>query len=257
MAPLTYLTPGKTSDTIMRKTALLTTLCLIISAASLHAQVWLEIGPKASFGLSGYYNSVLANEADHDYSLNLAYNYGAAIGVNIGDYHGINFEGLFGTYFQNLTYRSADGPQRNSLEWDVIDLYALYRYYPSSGYYFELGPKYSSVREISQTLGIDPIDIKNQYEDSYISGVLGLGAFLSGSEVLVIKAGLRFEYGLTDLVSADGMAANFPAFYSDLPDMGSTIPFRASFGLEISFGIGGFAKAVCGNRGFVLGGRYR
>ena len=240
----------------MRKNALLT-LSLLLLTGTLSAQVWLEIGPKASFGLSGYYNSTLANSNDHDYSINLAYNYGAALGINVGDYHGLNIEALFGTYFQDLTYRGPDGPQRNSLEWEVLDLYALYRYYPKSGYYFELGPKLTRINEISQTLGIDPIDIDGQYEEDYFSGVFGFGAFLSGSEVLVFKTGLRFEYGFSDLVSADGMAANFPAFYVGQGDVGSTNPFRVSFGIEISFGIGGIAKAACGNRGFVLGGRYR
>ena len=138
-----------------------------------------------------------------------------------------------------------------------MDLYALYRYYPESGYYFELGPKLSNISEISQTFGILPEDVDGKYEDSYISGVAGLGAFLSGSEVMVIKAGLRFEYGITDLVSADGMSGSYPAYYSSLGDVGNTNAYRVSFGLEISFGLGGFAKGACGRRGFVLGGKYR
>jgi hypothetical protein len=230
-------------------------------AAPLAAQVWLEVGPKATLGPSGYYNSALANDSQHDYSLNFSFNYGAAVGLNFGDYHGLNVEALWGTYFQDLI--SLDNPdtinsvfKRNNLEWEVIDLYALYRYYPESGYYLELGPKFTRITGISQNLGIDPLDIEGMYEDNYISGVIGFGAFLSGSKVMVIKAGLRLEYGLTDLVSEQGMAANFPASYANNLELGSTTPFRASFGLEMSFGVGGVAQGACGRRGFVLGGRY-
>lgn len=241
----------------MRKTILPTLIALLFVVGG-KAQIWLELGPKASFGPSGYYNSTLANDEQHDYSLNLAYSYGLTMGLNIGDHHGLNFEGLTGTYFQDLTFRPNTGTSlRNSLEWEVYDLYALYRYYPESGMYLELGPKYTIISEISQTSGIEPVPVEGQYEDNYLSGVLGLGAFLSGSESLVFKAGLRVEYGLTDIVSADGMKNGYPSINSTLTDQGDTTPFRVSFGLELSFGVGGIAKGACGRRGFVLGGRYQ
>jgi hypothetical protein len=240
----------------MQRITLLTLVftCLI---SGLSAQLWLEVGPKATFGPSGYFNSTIANDNQHDYSLNLAFNYGGVIGLNIGDYHGINIEGLLGTYYQNVTYLGDDGPRRNSLEWEVTDLYLLYRYYPESGYYFELGPKYTFVNERQQTFGVDFVETKGLYEDNYVSAVAGLGAFLAGSEVMVIKAGLRFEYGLTDLVSPEGMSSGFPAYYANLTDLGTTNAYRISFGLELSFGVGGFAQGACGRRGFITGGRYR
>ena len=241
----------------MRK-MLFPALFVLLFTINAKAQLWMEIGPKATFGPSGYFNSTLANDSKHDYSLNLAYSYGAALGLNIGDRHGLNFEALTGTYFQDLTFRPNTGTSiRNSLEWEVVDLYALYRYYPESGMYLEVGPKYTLINEISQTSGIDPVPVEGQYEDSYLSGVLGIGAFLSGSEALVFKAGLRAEYGISDLVTAYGMANGFPSIDSDLADQGDTVPFRISFGLELSFGVGGIAKGACGRRGFVLGSRYR
>ncbi|MCB0639349.1 MAG: hypothetical protein KDC54_22140, partial [Lewinella sp.] len=228
----------------MQKNAILT-LLFSLFFSFLSAQVWLEIGPKASFGPSGYVNGTILNDDKHDYSLNLAFNYGGVVGFNIGDYHGLNLEALWGTYFQNITYLGDDGPRRNSLEWEVTDLYLLYRYYPESGYYFELGPKFTLVNDRQQTFGVEFVDTKGLYEDKYVSAVAGLGAFLAGSEVMVIKAGLRFEYGLTDMVSADGMSAGFPAYYADLGSLGSTQAFRVSFGLEMSFGVGGFAQGAC------------
>jgi len=241
-------------------TLLLICLC---SFTALRAQVWLEVGPKASLGAAGYYNADLANDEQHDYSLNFSFNYGLAAGLNFGDYHGFNFEALWGTYFQDLISRenvdtigNATVFSRNNLEWEVIDLYALYRYYPESGFYLEVGPKFTRITEISQSLGIDNRDVSGMYEDDYISGVFGFGAFLSGSEIMVVKAGMRVEYGLTDFVTAEGMAANFPALDSSIKINSPTRPFRASFGLEVSFGVGGVAQGACGRRGFVLGGRY-
>ena len=241
----------------MRKIALtILSYFFILSVSS--AQIWLEVGPKASFGPSGYLNSTIANDAKHDYSLNLAYNFGAAIGINIGDVHGINIEGLWGTYFQDITsHPMPDMTLRNVVEWEVFDIYTLYRFYPESGMYLELGSKFTQIQDLSQREGVVELDVKGMYEDSYISGVIGVGAFLSGSKILVIKSGLRFEYGITDFVSAAGVEQGFPLFKSDLGgDPGKTTPFRVSFGIEISFGVGGVAQSSCGRRGFVLGGRY-
>lgn len=241
----------------MRK-AILPTFVLLLYTTIGSAQIWLELGPKASFGPSGYYNSTLANNDQHDYSLNLAYSYGGSLGLNIGDHHGLNLEVMRGTFFQDITYRpSTQESFRNNLEWEVYDLYALYRYYPQSGMFLELGSKYTTITELTQTSGIKPVAVEGQYEDSYLSGVLGLGAFLSGSESLVFKAGLRFEYGLTDFVTAEGMTNGYPSIDSNLMDQGDTVPYRISFGLELSFGVGGFAKGACGRRGFVLGSQYR
>jgi hypothetical protein len=241
---------------IMRKAILFTLSMLLLSQLSF-AQIWLEIGPKATFGPSGFYNSVLANDVDHDYSLNLAFNYGGVIGLNIGDSHGFNFEVLTGTYFQDFTNRPAAGESvRNTVEWEVLDLYALYRYYAKSGMYAELGPKFTRINEFKQTIGVDPVATKGQYEEDYLSGVLGVGAFLSGSETMVFKMGLRLEYGFSDLVSVEGMENGYPSVTSNLNDQGDTTPFRVSFGMELSFGVGGVAQGICGRRGFVLGSRY-
>lgn len=236
---------------------LLAFLCLFFINTFVNAQIWLEAGPKATFGPSGYLNSTLSSDDKHDYSLSLAFNYGLTAGLNIGDNHGLNFEALWGSYYQNFTFRpTVDTTTRNVLEWEVLDLYALYRFYANSGVYVEAGPKFTRVNEISQRVGVTPVDIQGQYEENYISGVLGVGAFLAGSEVMVIKSNLRFEYGLTDFVTAEGIANGFPSNNSGLSDPGDTVPFRVSFGLEVSFGIGGIAQSACGRRGFVLGTRY-
>ncbi len=242
----------------MRKNALLLAVAACFLGPVSFAQVWVEAGVKANMGPSGYFNSFVANDAQHDYTMNLAFSYGGVLGLNIGDFHGLNLEVLTGTYFQDIIYRPAAGTQlRNSLEWDVLDFLALYRFYPKSGMYLELGPKLTRIQSISQTSGPTVLAIDGIYEDDYISGVAGIGAFLVGSEVMVIKAGLRFEYGVTDFVSEQGVAAGYPSFASGNLMQGQTAPFRVSFGMEMSFGLGGIAQSGCGRRNFVLGGKYR
>ncbi|MEM1215848.1 MAG: hypothetical protein AAGJ82_09200, partial [Bacteroidota bacterium] len=176
---------------------------------------------------------------------------------NVGDFHGFNFEVMTGTYFQTFTFRpNADMRVRNTVEWEVLDLYALYRFYPENGMFLEIGPKFTRVQNVKHTQGVDEKPVAGNYEEDYVSGVLGIGAFLAGSETMVFKSTLRFEYGFTDLVTEQGMAAGYPSFGSSLADQGATTPIRFSFGFEISFGLGGIAQGACGRRGFVLGTKY-
>ncbi len=243
----------------MKKTTLLT-LLLTCFAFSLSAQLWLEVGGKAMFGLTGYLNSNIANDNSHEYQLNTAISYGGVVGLNIGDYSGINIEALFTKHQQDIIFLDnlLGENLTNSLEWDALDLYLLYRFYTPGGAYFELGPKMTTVREIDQTFGPTRLeDIDSKYEDAYYSAVAGLGSFLFGSEVSTFKIGMRLEYALTDLVSDEGEKDGFPAYYRPYDSYKPTNPFRATLYLELSFGVGGIAKSTCGRRGFVFGSRYQ
>ncbi len=223
----------------------------------LPAQVWLEAGGKFTFGPSGFTNSNMASDGQHDFSLGLSHTAGAVLGVNIGDNHGFNVEALLGTYYQDFTYRGGAEPLKQSVEWKVADYYLLYRLYTNNGMYFELGPKLTNLRNVSQTTGLSTeIPSGGAYEDQYYSAVAGLGTILAGSKVFVIQMGLRFEYGLTDMVSVTGQRDNFPAYYTSYANTAKTTAYRVSFGMSVSFALGGTAQAACGRRVFMLGGKY-
>jgi len=122
-----------------------TVLVLAFLGTNINAQVWLEAGGKFTFGPSGFINSNMTGDGEHDFSLGLSHTAGAQVGLNFGDYHGLNLEALFGTYYQDFTYRGNAEPEKYSVEWKVSDFYVLYRFYANNGMYFELGPKISRV----------------------------------------------------------------------------------------------------------------
>ena len=78
----------------------------------------------------------------------------------------------------------------------------------SSGFYFEIGPKFSFVGKATEDYGNEfglmeykGKDVKSGYKNSFISAVLGLGGEfpLTKSKNLMLNAGLRFAYGFNDL----------------------------------------------------------
>ena len=230
---------------------------LLFLAAGLKAQLWLEIGGKANYGLTGYYNKNIINDRQHDFSLNGGLAYGGVIGLNIGDYHGFNIEGLKATSQQKLSYRDLLADIDNVLQWETFDLYFLYRYYSESGAYFEIGPKLSKVKLVEQTLEKSLSDVKDLYEDQDLSAALGLGGFLAGTDIFTLKLGIRLEYAFQDFVNEAGMDSGHPAPYTSYSSYTPTHPVRATIGIELNFGVGGVAQASCGRRRLMFGTRYR
>ncbi len=241
----------------MRKNATLAAVLLLFSTA-IQAQVWLELGAKGMMGFTGFRNKNISNDSRHDSQLGLATSIGAVAAINIGEYHGLNIEGLGATHHQSFTFRD-DGGTSNAInmEWKSTDLYFLYRWYRDNGAFLELGPKVTYIREAQQSYGTDWAKVTDKYADKYYSAAFGVGGFVSTSQVLTVKTGLRAEYALTDLISEQGQAEGYPSPYANFETYAETRPFRLGLYLEVTFGVGGIAQSMCGSRGFIFGTGYK
>lgn len=239
----------------MRKITIV--LFALLLYGNLSGQVWLELGGKAGFGLTGFFNDNLVNDAQHNFELNTAFSYGGVLGLNFGENHGLNLEALSITNQQNFEFLESGDQTRIGVEWKAIDVFLMYRFYSEGGAFFELGPKYTSVRSAEQSEGMRRFRVDDLYETEYFSAAAGFGGFLAGSEVFTVKLNLRFEYALQDFVSQQGVDEGYPAYYTSFDAYAESRPFRASLGIEINFGLGGIAQSACGRRRFILGTAYQ
>ena len=231
----------------------------LFSFVFVHGQVWIELGGKASYGLTGYYNSNIADDNSQEYQLQGALSYGGVLGLNFGENHGLNVEALLLKNEQTVNFLDIlELRQANTLIWETLDFFLLYRFYTERGAYVEVGPKFSMVQTVEQNVAAFGGDkIEDRYNENYYSAALGFGGFIAGSRAFTLKLGIRLEYALTDLVADEGESFNYPAPYTQFENDATTSPYRASVGLELSFGLGGIAKSVCGRRVFMFGTRYR
>lgn len=242
----------------MRTTTLLFAFFLLLKISA-DAQVWIEAGGKAGLHANGFINSNILNDNQHDYNLNMALTLGPTIGINFGDYHGLQFELLFAKNQQEMNFRgdTTGESTRNAVTWRTTEVNLLYRFYSEKGAYLELGPKIGLVQDVKQAFGTERSTPKEQYSKSYYGAIFGVGAFLAANETLTLKLGLRGEYALSDLVSEKGKTNNYPAYYTSYASYKPTVPVRVGVVLELTFGVGGVAKAGCGHRNIVFGTRYR
>ncbi|MBL7832185.1 MAG: hypothetical protein JNK41_14250 [Saprospiraceae bacterium] len=226
-------------------------------ALTAESQVWFEAAAKGTYGFKGFLNTNIMDDGRVNYELPTGYAYGGRFGVNFGYYNGVSIEALLANNTQKFEVEGPTGGTQNySINWKATDLYLLYRLYGEKTF-LELGPKLSrlsSVDQIITTNNIDakyPVVIGEDYRD-YWSAALGFGTYVFGVSNFSLMLGARFEYALQDFVGEQGKAKNLPlpTLTPAYTNYKSSSPYSIQVCMELNFGLGYFAKAACGRRGF-------
>lgn len=230
----------------------------VFIAQTAFSQVWLDIGPKVNYGITGFYSAEIYDDNQHKVLFKTDLAYGGKVGLYLGEVFGVSFEGMIANNRQEFEYTAGGTNSINSTKWQTLNLAIMPRF-SFTGSYIELGPQWSLLRSVEQSLGGAPLDSENLYRDRYINGVFGFGGYIAGSEIFTLSMGVRFGYSLTDFLSesAQDLSNPPPAQYKTFDEYAPVNPFYVSFVAELTFGIGGVAKAECGRRSFLFGSRFK
>lgn len=230
----------------------------VFFAQTAFSQIWVDIGPKVNYGVTGFYSANIYDDSQHKVLIKADLAYGGKLGLYLGEVFGLSFEGMIANNRQEFEYTVASNTQINSTRWQTLNLAIMPRF-NFTGSYIELGPQWSLLRSVEQSLGGVPLDTENIFEDKYINGVFGFGGYIAGSDIFTLSMGVRFGYSLTDFLSpaAKDLSNPPPARYKTYDEYASINPFYISFVAELTFGIGGVAKAECGRRTFLFGSRFK
>ena len=227
-------------------------LVIVLFSLQANSQVWFEAAFKGTYGFTGFLNKNIMDDGRVNYKLTSGLAYGGRFGVNFGYYNGISIEALLADNTQKFDVEGQNGgPTVNyDINWKALDLYLLYRLYGNKTF-LEIGPKLSQLRSINQTPAPGSPLVKGEDYKDYWSGALGFGTYVFGVYNFSMMLGARFEYSFQDLVGDSGKEKNLPLH--TLPAYETykvSSPFTAKICLEFNFGLGYFAKAACGRRGF-------
>ena len=210
-------------------------------------QLWFDLGVKGSYGMTMMANKNIFDDRDVDHKITGGYGYGVSLGSHFGDHQGILVEYMRSTGRQDFDEERGTIVQSNNYEWSTNDLLLLYRY-TGYGAYFEIGPKMSFVSNVTNTYhDLPEIDVTHLFEDKWISGVVGFGSYLAGSEVFSLQIGLRFYYQFGDMLNDAGQAENLPV-YIEYDNYEKTNLIGAMLHLEFNYAFGKFAKESCRDR---------
>lgn len=229
-------------------------ILLFLCVSSIQSQkviVWFDAGLKAQAGPTGLYNKAVVDRPEVEYSVSSGNSFGGKFGINFG-YNALTIDLMYNNSKAEFQHQNFVGD--TEVKTKSLDLYLLYRNEKNLSY-FEIGPKLSFLRDASWrqiTDGASPIptDITDQFKNG-IGAVIGFGANLLGTEGSFSgKLGLRFEYGITDVVNDIGMAANAPLNETYLYADGykGSHPIFAGVVFELNWGIGYYGVTKCGGR---------
>ena len=212
---------------------------------------WFDTGLKAQYGATSMFNQTVADSDDWRYDIGTGYSLGGKIGINKGT-SGLTIDVMAATgtaLFEDA--REPTAVRNTELNYKSLDIYALYRNNRQLGY-VEIGPKFSILNnaEYSDGVSTEVMDITDSFEGNNVNAVLGFGAYFLGSDGAFSGIiGLRFEYGLTDIVTPSGHELGRPVNDANLNTGGAvTHPVFAGISFELNWGLGYYGKASCGGR---------
>ncbi|MEW6467725.1 MAG: porin family protein [Bacteroidota bacterium] len=265
----------------MKRLLILAAASLIAMSAPAHSLTWSFPAKKGrqqqwlTAGIRGTVNNtwLLNKNMQQDKNMKLVPSIGFSGGIMIG-YHmnnimAINVEGLYSTYSQ----RYKDGEQ-DTITWTArtdlayIEIPILLRFDFENYKYLEFGvrlgmlqdARYSYTNDLfpafnySNEPAKDPVSGESHFEKKNTALLFGWGGGIWGNGGLLISGGLRFTYGLTDIISeAGGRGQDY--MMSDGSSKAYTPTHTATVGFHLiaDFDIGWFVSSSCGrNHKFML-----
>lgn len=224
---------------------------IFILSHSLFSQNWLDIGLRGGYGVGFLVNKNFYNDRNFAPKLSFGYMYGGKIGININETHAVTIDVTSSAFDQAYTY-SMDSNKTNytrDIGFNAINILLMYRKTTNSSY-LEIGPQYSM---INKTRGSDNftqtknVDISENLVTSYVSGVLGFGGYIMGTENFGLTLGCRIAYSFNDIISEKGQQTYFPSI-TKYDSYKPSNPLTAMMMIGFDYDVGYFTKTKCKKR---------
>lgn len=237
----------------MKLTQILLYFSLLFGASNLNAQkvlLWLDAGVKAGYGPGMLYNADILNSSEGlAPKINGNYSVGGKLGFNFGEYYAITIDGMYAQSQNKFTYTpdQGSGIAENHYKWSSLDIYPLFRYNRTINY-VEVGPKISYIQNVRQANNTSSFsDVSNDFNSTNVAAVLGFGWYAAGDDAFTAIIGFRIDYGITDFVSTQGYT-NDQIKLGLVEGNATTNPAMVQLVFELNWGLGYYAKTVCGGR---------
>ncbi len=247
------------------KKKMLLALVLIIATSTIYAQRgskvnWLTFSAKGGYGISAMLNMDTYNDPNISPNyMSGTYFMGARLGVVFGDVIGTALEINSTSFSQEFNMKTSTDILSNKTQINTFDIIGLLRFTTETGFYFEIGPKFSKINKITETPELNmeqQINLDNAYKTNYNSAVLGIGISYPLGERVNLSLGVRANYGFSDIINDNQQ-------YFAVTDDGRYVPttfytnpktnvLQFHGVLELTYFFGYFGKANCGKYGIIL-----
>ncbi|MEZ4938569.1 MAG: outer membrane beta-barrel protein [Crocinitomicaceae bacterium] len=243
----------------MKKIA--TLILISFFTLSSQAQTWFDIGARGTVGTSFWINSNAYGNSAISPRLGVSWGAGARFGINFGEGPGIVFEGMFGQHTAGYKQQMEDGSGgtfelKRKSKMSLAEANVMFRWLKNSSY-VELGPSFA--------FPLNPTDVDEQglyeapanYFNKIMYGVtFGVGGLIVGNEKVGLMLGLKVNYNISDLISADGKSNDYqmvnPSNNWNFGSYKGTHPLTIQLAVEVNYSLGYLVKASCGKRTYLM-----
>ncbi len=244
---------------------LLTIISLIVMSLGGYAQRggapnWISIAAKGGYGNSIFFSKQASDLEGYDKDVMApSYCFGGRLGVVFIDKVGVSLEYLGSNYESKYSYNTGIVDLEGNMKMKAGDLLALFRYTGEYGFYCELGPKFTSVKEVTREFetqvgkasapGIEE-PVTDLFKGKFTSVVFGFGFMPYNGDRVQISLGLRAAYCNKNVLETQD---NIFGFKEMIPTQTVEIkPFSAQVMLEVNYHFARFGTATCGKQKIIF-----
>jgi len=219
---------------------------------------WIEIGARGTVNSTWLYNSNQWNDKGIKYKPTWGGSGGIVLGFHYTTWGSVNVEALYSTFNQKLSSGIDSIKWTSGTKLAYLEFPILLHFDTKSFKYFETGIKISNLLSAqgsynSTLVNYSNKDIKDNFDKSNLSLILGWGGAIWGEGGLLIHGGFRLTYGLSDIVStlggkgneylplADGISAK-PKSYT------KTNTVSIGFNVSLDYDLGWFMSNSCSRK---------
>ncbi len=219
---------------------------------------WLNISAKGGYGGSMLFNSDVSSDGNvtQDF-LSPSYEFGGRFAIGYGDFVSFGVEILSAGFGQDYSINPPNTEAYTKTQrFTSFDILPTLRYTSPYGFYFEAGPKFSTLKTAKVKNSIDgPFidEIPNEeyqlnFTDKFTSIVAGMGMALHNGDRLQVTLGLRGSYALGNFIeeNSDYYVLNDGVYFPQGDFTAKTSPFTLKLMLEVNYIFGFWGDASCG-----------
>ena len=243
----------------MKKTTLILVIIFFTTISfSQNTMTWFSIGVRGGFGTSMLINVPSLDDSKIDYSyFSPSYYYGGRFGLMFGDYVGVSAEVSMNSLAQGYSVHGTELMER-FMRINTFDFGFLLNLETETGFYFEVGPKFSTIKSANLTNTGDNInalfDRTDKFTPEFTSLMFGIGMKPVMTDVFEMKIGLRGAYNFGNIVGQSGyiIPADDQVIYAPSYIDETTNPAQLMLSVEFTYVFGRFGKASCGKYRFLF-----
>lgn len=224
---------------------------------------WLSLAGKIGIGGSNFMCKQLTD--NENFSLNYlspAFSVGGRLGVVFVDRVGVSVEYLSSNSQNKAEFNphiQGESVINSNLKMKSGDILILGRYTGEYGFYLEVGPKITSIKDVTREidgnlgfLGVNASDnVTDKFKGKFNSIVFGFGFSPYNGERVQVTLGIRGAYCNKNALEVDDNIFGLTKHMAGIKDI-EMKPFSAQAMVEVNYHFARFGSATCGKQRIIF-----